>query len=573
MTETQQDTLAAASSATTPAPSFGAGWGLSLGLLGVALAVVILAFHQTAGSIVSIWQRSETFAHGYLIVPISLWLVWEKRRGLKGLIPRPTLLPLLLFAPIGFGWLVADLVDTLVVQQFAFVAMLGVTIWSVLGHRIARYLAFPILFLFFGVPMGEGLVYPMMNFTADFTVAMLDITGIPVYREGTFFTIPSGQWSVVEACSGVRYLIASITLGVLFAYLTYAHWWKRALFIVFSIFVPILANGLRAYMIVMIGHLSDMKLAVGVDHLLYGWVFFGIVITIMFAVGSIWRDPVAPDPAPDASDQRSAKRSVQQAEALRVLGVLALTALFWPALSWALSDDGGRVEPVVVSAPESPAWTLLADASEPLASRWDWRPRIIGADGSVYAFYASDASDLAGTPVGLYVGVYRAQRQGAELVSSGNVMIDQRHPVWSDTMVTPRTVEIGERTLNLSQHQLSSRRGERLLVWTWYLVGDHHTANPYIAKLLEVKSRLLGRQGDESTGDEGNEDQMTDDNGEVTELTTPYLEFDPRAKTASTEERVTIRIGEQSLSATGMLAFLQEDRVELKSNVSGKFMP
>jgi lipopolysaccharide export system protein LptC len=64
-----------------------------------------------------------------------------------------------------------------------------------------------------------------------------------------------------------------------------------------------------------------------------------------------------------------------------------------------------------------------------------------------------------------------------------------------------------------------------------------------------------------------------DDNGEVTELTTARLEFDPRAKTASTEERVTIRIGEQSLSATGMLAFLQEDRVELKSNVSGKFMP
>lgn len=64
-----------------------------------------------------------------------------------------------------------------------------------------------------------------------------------------------------------------------------------------------------------------------------------------------------------------------------------------------------------------------------------------------------------------------------------------------------------------------------------------------------------------------------DENGEVTEVTTPWLEFDPRARTASTEERVTIRIGERRLSATGMLAFLHEDRVELKSNVSGKFMP
>jgi EpsI family protein len=349
MSETQQDSLPASASVTTAAPSFSAGWGLSLGLLVAALALVILAFHQTAGSIVSIWERSETFAHGYLIIPISLWLVWEKRRGLKRLIPKPTLLPLLLFAPIGFGWLVADLVDTLVVQQFAFVAMLGVTIWAVLGHRIARY-----------------------------------------------------------------------------------------------------------------------------------------------SVGSIWRDPAALDPVPDALEQRPAQR----AEALRVLGVLFVAAAFWPALSWALSDQGGKVEPVVVSAPETPAWTLLADASGSHSSAWDWRPRIIGADGSVYAFYESDAAAVAGTPVGLYLGVYRVQRQGAELVSSGNMMIEQGHPIWSDTMITPRTLQIGDRKLHLMQHQLSSRRGERLLVWTWYLVGDQHTANPYIAKVLEAKSRLLGRQGE-----------------------------------------------------------------------------
>jgi lipopolysaccharide export system protein LptC len=85
--------------------------------------------------------------------------------------------------------------------------------------------------------------------------------------------------------------------------------------------------------------------------------------------------------------------------------------------------------------------------------------------------------------------------------------------------------------------------------------------------VLEPASRKIVLQGEVRALSEPDED------GKVTELTTPYLEFDPRAKTASTDERVTIRIGEQSLSATGMLAFLQEDRVELKSNVSGKFLP
>jgi exosortase A len=459
-------------------------WGPGLLLLVAAVALVTLAFHQTALSILSIWERSETYAHGFLIVPISLWLVWEKRAGLKHLAPKPTALPLAFFLPLGFGWLLGYLVDVLVVQQFAYVGLLVVTIWAVLGHRLARFLAFPILFLFFGVPVGEGLVYPMMNFTADFTVGMLKLTGIPVYREGTFFTIPSGQWSVVEACSGMRYLIASVTLGVLFAYLTYTRWWKRALFVVFSILVPIIANGLRAYMIVMIGHLSDMKLAVGVDHLIYGWVFFGIVITIMFVVGSIWRDPPAPLPQPGPV----AVEPVTRQGALRLMLVLAVCALFWPAAAWALSDHGGKVMPVTLQPPQAAGWELRPDAEI-----WDWRPRVVGTDGSLYAFYRQDDG---GMPVGLYVGVYRTQRQGAELVTSANVMVTEQHPVWNDIMVRPRRAALGAGELALEQHLLSSHRGERLLVWTWYLVGDRHTANPYLAKLLEAKSRLMGDHGE-----------------------------------------------------------------------------
>src|SRR4029079_4205078 len=131
----------------------------------------------------------------------------------------------------------------------------------------------------------------MMDWTADFTVTALRLSGIPVFRVGTFFTIPSGQWSVVEGCSGLRYLIASITVGALFAYLSYQKPWKRILFVVLSVIVPIIANGMRAYMIVMIAHLSDMKLALGIDHLIYGWLFFGIVMLLLFWSGSFGRPP------------------------------------------------------------------------------------------------------------------------------------------------------------------------------------------------------------------------------------------------------------------------------------------
>jgi len=61
--------------------------------------------------------------------------------------------------------------------------------------------------------------------------------------------------------------------------------------------------------------------------------------------------------------------------------------------------------------------------------------------------------------------------------------------------------------------------------------------------------------------------------GNDTEIRTPYLELDPVRYVAETDQRVQIRIGARSLTATGMLASLKEDRLTLKSNVSGKFAP
>ena len=113
---------------------------------------------------------------------------------------------------------------------------------------------------------------------------------MPIFREGNFLTIPSGTWSIVEACSGLRYLIASFMVGSLFAYLSYRSPIRRAAFVAASLAVPIVANWVRAYMIIMLGHLTSNRLAVGADHLIYGWVFFGVVMVLLFWIGAKWRE-------------------------------------------------------------------------------------------------------------------------------------------------------------------------------------------------------------------------------------------------------------------------------------------
>ena len=453
-------------------------------MLATAVVVVLLLalYYETAASIVAIWHRSETFAHGFLVVPAVLWLVWRRRDHVAQLTPRPDYAGLVLLAGLGFGWLLADLAGVQVIQQLAMVAMIPAAVVTVLGRRVAWALAFPLGFLFFGVPIGEALIPPLMNFTADFTVAMLQLVGIPVFREGTFFTIPSGKWSVVEGCSGLRYLIASVTAGCLYAYLNYQGVGRRLLFVVASVAVPIVANGLRAFMIVMIAHYSDMKLALGIDHYIYGWVFFGIVMVALFWIGSFWHEP-EPDAAraaPTTGAARTESRRVLPA-AMATLAVIAI----WPAYGAYLETADRPAAPRTLAAPTGAAgWQL-----DP-AGMTDWRPEYRGADPSRFEVYRK--GDRA---VALYLGYYRNQRQDAELVNSQNVMVRQKHPVWENVGESRRAASPETALVDVKQTLLRSP-SQRLLIWDWMYLDGRRTTSPYLAKLLLAKNRLLGQPDD-----------------------------------------------------------------------------
>jgi exosortase A len=460
------------------------GWRVALPLTVAVIVSILAAYWRTAESIVAIWWRSETFAHGFLIVPISVVLIWMKRREVARLAPEADYLGLVLLAGAGLAWLVAAAGQVQVVQQYALTAMIPAAVVAVAGRRVALALAFPLAFLLFGVPVGEVLIPPLMNWTAHFTVAAIRLSGIPVFSEGTFFTIPSGTWSVVEGCSGLRYLIASITVGTLYAYLSYQSFWKRALFVVLSVIVPIIANGLRAYMIVMIADLSDMRLALGFDHLIYGWVFFGFVIFLLFWLGSFWRDP-----APDASrDEGTALLSAQPPSRARMAGsaiVAVAIAAAWPL--WAAHlDRAGAASgtPILASPAGVSGWVIDA------APLTDWRPRYRGASASLFDVYRK--GDRA---VALYLGYYRHQHRGAELITTTNVMVVQKDPVWGNIGDSKRMEDLGQGQVVIRQTRLRSA-GQRLLIWDWFRISGRDLSNPYLAKLILARDRLLGRGDD-----------------------------------------------------------------------------
>ena len=454
-------------------------WRVALPITVLTLLGLTAVFFDTARSIVNIWNNYETFTHGYIILPISLWLIWQQRATLAQVTPRTSWFGLFALIVIVFIWLLGRLSGAQVVQQYAFAAMIPATVLALLGWSVVRIIRFPLLFLLLGVPFGDAFIEPLMNQTADFTVAALQLTGIPVFREGNTLTIPSGVWSVVEACSGVRYLIASVTLGIIYAYLTYRSGWRQLVFILASIVVPIIANGMRAYMIVMIGHLSNMEYAVGVDHLIYGWIFFGVVMLILFWVGSFWREDTLP-----AKLQTEVQTHAPQLNAWCFLGfaIAALAAASaGPAYSEIVSRTLARQAPVTLATGDITGWQR-ADAFT------DWRPEFKNPAAEQMRFVQQN-----GVSAGLYIGYYRNQTKQSELITYGNGLARLEGNQWRRLYESMRTLPNDPFSV---RQNILAHGNERLLGWYWYWTGAGFTTNIYVAKAALALNRLLMRPDD-----------------------------------------------------------------------------
>lgn len=456
-------------------------WKKPLWSVLIVLLLSVLIFYDTWATIVTTWAGTKTYNHGFVVAPISLWLIWSRWESYRGLRPSVSWLGLLPIAAFGFVWLIADLSHVLVLKQFAVVGMLASGFWVVIGNQVAANILFPLFFLFFMVPVGDQLIAPLMEFTATFAVNMLRMTGLSVYREGTFFTLTSGNWSVVEACSGINYLIASLTLGFVFAYLNYSSYWKRALFMVLSGLVPIIANGFRAYMIVMIGHLSGMKLAVGVDHIIYGGLFFGLVMLLLFYLGSFWREPIL---VPAVIESEPEANSASKQANWPALVLIGLGFLVWPqSAAWLNNQQTSGVLPDYLVNMQVPGW------HEVPTPRWGWAPKYKGVVAQKTDYY-SDGSRV----IGIYLASFGKEEQGAELVNSLNVLIN------SDISGHWRKIDSFALALGsfTADGAVLNHDDLDLLVIEWFQVGNKSTANAYLAKYYQLIKRLTGDNAPET---------------------------------------------------------------------------
>jgi exosortase A len=457
------------------------GWSITVVVLVAYVGWLAAWYWPTLFSMVSFWHQYETYAHGFAVAPIAAWLIWRDRAALAEMVPEPSTtwwpaFGLLLGGGLWIGGVIADVIP---LRQFALVTLLVAGTWLIVGDQVARRFAFPLAFLYFAVPFGEFLIPSMIEWTADFTIAALRASGVPVLREGMTFRIPTGSWSVIEACSGVRYLIASTMVGTLYAYLAYRSLGRRLAFVAASIIVPIIANWLRAYMIVMIGHLSNNRLAVGVDHILYGWVFFGIVMLLLFWCGSLWRQDDAPADA--TANRRVVQPRKEMAASWRPI-LLAFGVAAMPPLLIHTLDRAEGIDGLIVNTPP-----VLGEWQPVTGQLVRWTPRFSTPRATIVSTYAHGDDR-----VGLYAALYYKQNNDSKLVSSVNTLVRSTDLGWHTISTVVHAVPTSWGTLDVEQSVLRIDGG-RLLVRRWYVVDGVSTASHVRAKFLQARARLLGR--------------------------------------------------------------------------------
>ena len=437
---------------------------------------IVACYAKTAAGMVEIWTRSETFAHGYVVAPLSLWLVWRIRGRLAGFVPRPTYWTLPLIGLTGLAWLLGILGTVNVVSQASLVTLMVLAVVTVLGAPLARQIAFPLAFLFFAVPFGEFMMPWLMERTADFTIVALRASGIPVYREGLHFVIPSGRWSVVEACSGIRYLLASLMVGTLFAYLNYRMAWRRIVFIVFAALVPIVANWFRAYLIVLLGHVSNNKLAVGVDHLIYGWLFFGVVMLLMFWIGSLWREP---------------ESAVREATLPQTASPPPTASFWWAAAAVTLLSGAWPAAHAALASQKLTTPPTLQPVAGLTSATGGYAPRFENPSAQLH-----QRAERDGETLGVYVAYYRDQASERKLVSSDNTLVRNDDRVWQSLGFGNRRVSLDGRPVTVRTGRARSVDGTQIVAWEWYWVDGILTSSDALAKALIAWSKLRGRGDD-----------------------------------------------------------------------------
>jgi EpsI family protein len=458
------------SSVATSRPGINAPLFIVLG----ALALTALLYWPTSLEIADLWGDAvrRRYTHGWVVLAVTVGLLWRDRHRLAVVLLQPPRLGWLLPAAGSITWLVGYGSGLLALTTLLMPVLALSATWAAGGWALARRAAFPLLFLYFALPVWELLNTLLQDLTAVVNLWLTQLAGIPVIMDGNIIHIPEGWFEIAGGCSGLHFFIVALAIATLHTHVDRDDARSRAMLLALAGGLALLTNWIRVFIIIVAGHLTDMQhFLVKVDHYYFGWVLFAFALVgYVYLAGHLPRRARAARETAPASAGASTGR-------VRAAAALAVTALA-AGPAWALVQPSGSS----VAALPPPA---VAGWSGPESLLGDWRPVFANPDDESLVEYFSDSAGA----VAVYRAIYRSQRQGKELRGGGNTVVGEHYRELSAETIE---VRVGASALPVVERRVESRDGRQRLVWSLFAVAGEPTAMGLLDQVAYGVSSLFG---------------------------------------------------------------------------------
>jgi exosortase len=273
---------------------------LTLGAFALLLVAFGVLYRDVIVELVKSWG-GEDFSHGYLIVPVALYFVWDRRARLSATVPNPSNVGLLVVVASEGLLVLSVLGAALFLARLSMLGVLAGIVLYLYGWRHLRLLAFPIAFLLLMIPIPtilfNKIAFPLQLLASRFGEMALTVVGIPVLREGNVITLSNTTLEVAEACSGIRSLVSLLAFAIVLGYLSDRRLWTRAVIAVASVPVAIVANGVRVAATGIAAYRIGPEAALGTLHTFSGWLVFVVSVILLGTLQRLlaWIFPYGPE--------------------------------------------------------------------------------------------------------------------------------------------------------------------------------------------------------------------------------------------------------------------------------------
>jgi exosortase len=272
------------------APASAAQTRLAVAYAPLALTAIAFAilFAKPLTTLARDWWTLPEAGHGLLLAPVAIWLAWR-----SGVSPQAKANP-----KLGLGILVIAVLvrsasglaaELFTMRASVIVALVGLTVFHFGVRQVLRWwLPFTLACLSIPLPelVTQAVALPLQFKASRMGAALLEMRGVPVRLMGNVIQLPGRQLFVTEACSGLRSIMALLSMAVLLSALVLKSPISRVLLVALAFPVAIFINGIRVFLTGFLVFFVNPALGEGFMHETEGWLLFLVSLAVLAA--STW---------------------------------------------------------------------------------------------------------------------------------------------------------------------------------------------------------------------------------------------------------------------------------------------